>query len=337
MGYIQAFEPLAEAAPWLAAISQGSTVVSSSPTEAVLALSDGGEMTLQGEGFRYSTDGDLLGGTLHNLYLLDGDQPVLVVEDFDLSLGAMLGFLADGRPEDLAAYLFGGDDTIEGSSGDDLAAGFHGDDQIHGNDGDDTIDGGSGVDSLHGDDGDDVVFGRGGNDPIEGGAGDDLIFGNVGLDTISGGAGDDVIHGGQDYDVLHGDDGNDVLNGDYGWDDFWGDAGNDTMTGGLDGFDWFFFTSGSGQDRIDDFDVAGGDLIQIERRLNNTDIVDFASLVARVASDFHGDTIVDLGGGNYIRLLGIDAASVDERFFNFFDRGAFDPPPSDPPLLGAAA
>ena len=67
------------------------------------------------------------------------------------------------------------DETITGTSGDDIINGGFGSDFIVGLEGNDTINGGDGDDGIYGDDGDDVLQGDGGADTIRGGAGNDVV------------------------------------------------------------------------------------------------------------------------------------------------------------------
>ncbi|PSM51433.1 tandem-95 repeat protein, partial [Campylobacter blaseri] len=71
----------------------------------------------------------------------------------------------------------GGDDIIDGGTGDDI---------INSGAGNDTIDGGAGDDTIKAGDGNDTIIGGAGDDHLEGGAGNDTyIFGkNFGKDTI---------------------------------------------------------------------------------------------------------------------------------------------------------
>jgi serralysin len=96
-----------------------------------------------------------------------------------------------------------------------------------------------------------------------------LLAGLSGADTLRGGAGVDTVQGGSEADILYGDDGNDTLSGDDGADRLTGGLGADVLRGGA-GADRFIFgaaaestVNSTGRDRILDFDVAGGDLIDL--------------------------------------------------------------------------
>ncbi|MEG3839951.1 calcium-binding protein [Microcoleus sp. herbarium14] len=90
--------------------------------------------------------------------------------------------------------------------------------------GDDTIDGSTN---------NDLIFGNEGEDIIRGNFGNDSLFGGKGKDAILGGDGNDSINGGQDGDVLFGESGNDVLLGGKGNDFLVSGSGNDTLVGGF--------------------------------------------------------------------------------------------------------
>jgi len=117
-----------------------------------------------------------------------------------------------------------GDDTVTGTSGNDVVSAL---------DGNDTVDGGDGNDVLNGDGGDDVLIGGPGADRLRGGAGVDDLDGGDGADTLEGGASNDTLDGGDGADQLSGDAGDDSLTGGAGDDRLNGGAGNDTMAGGL--------------------------------------------------------------------------------------------------------
>lgn len=169
-----------------------------------------------------------------------------------------------------------GNDTINGSDGDDLLLAGSGRDSVMGNPGNDTIIGGGGDDTLQGGDGNDTVLGQGGEDRIEGndgddflnsGAGRDLVYGDDvpalvdpdstvpppipvgGNDTITGGARSDTLFGGVGSDVIYGGSGNDFVNGGDGSDRLFGQGGDDIINGG--GGDDDIIWRGRGDDVVD--------------------------------------------------------------------------------------
>jgi hypothetical protein len=111
--------------------------------------------------------------------------------------------------------------TITGNAGNNTLVGTSGNDVICGDTGADTIKG-------HG--GDDVIFGGGGADHITGGKGADVIYGGGSADSLSGGRGRDKLLGGKGDDQLSGDSGKDELKGGKGRDRCDGGTGHDTRT-----------------------------------------------------------------------------------------------------------
>ncbi len=133
----------------------------------------------------------------------------------------------------------GGNDSLEGTSFNDVLDGGEGDDTLKGEDGNDTLDGGPGADNLLGGVGNDLISGGAGNDRLRGElgtdpllTGDDTLDGGDGADDLNGESGDDVISGGPDFDSVLGAAGNDSLSGDDGTDLVSGGAGDDTVDGG---------------------------------------------------------------------------------------------------------
>ncbi|MCR1810484.1 tandem-95 repeat protein, partial [Sulfurospirillum sp. hDNRA2] len=86
-----------------------------------------------------------------------------------------------------------GNDTINGTSSNDLIRGYAGDDVINAGDGNDVIYGGAGNDVINAGDGSDVLYG---------GAGADKLYGGAGNDTLVYDAADTVIDGGTALDTL---------------------------------------------------------------------------------------------------------------------------------------
>lgn len=77
---------------------------------------------------------------------------------------------------------------------------------VVGTTGDDTLQGTEGNDRLHGGAGHDILVGQAGDDYLNGGAGNDTIYGSLGDDGMEGGAGNDTYHLSQGFGfdrVLH--------------------------------------------------------------------------------------------------------------------------------------
>lgn len=163
--------------------------------------------------------------------------------------------------------------------------------------------GGPGADRLFGTDFSDVMEGKGGNDVLFGFGGNDVMDGDAGNDVLRGGGGNDNMEGGTGADRLFGDAGNDVISG---------DNGNDFMDGGA-GNDRFVFDSGEGDDRIQGF-TAGGTLDRLDLRNAAFDFVTFNDVLAH-ATDTASGLLIDLGGGDSVRLLGVTEAQLTSGDF----------------------
>jgi len=141
---------------------------------------------------------------------------------------------------------------------------------------------------------------------LTGSAYGDLLMGDGGANTILGGGGNDQ---------LNGQAGDDVLNGGAGIDVITGGAGDDLLAGGA-GTDLFVFRPGDGADRIADFAAGAGseDKIFIDNGAARPD--SFADILA-AASQVGADTVIDLGGGDQITLLGVDVGALAADDFLF--------------------
>jgi Ca2+-binding RTX toxin-like protein len=192
----------------------------------------------------------------------------------------------------------------------------------------DTLVGNDLANTLAGAEGADTLAGSGGLDTLEGGAGADRLDGGTGIDTASYGssaagvrvslllaapqagggdaAGDvllnienlagsafgDTLTGNNSANFLSGSGGVDSLSGGGGADTLEGGAGADTLLGSS-GADLFLFRSPmDGEDRIRDFDPAGGDRIAI------------------LGANFGGLPAGTLGGGNFALNAAADANDV---------------------------
>lgn len=151
-------------------------------------------------------------------------------------------------------------------------------------------------------------IGTSGNDTIIGKSFADMLFGRGGNDILSGRGGDDTIIGGRGKDKLFGGDGNDTLIGGGGRDKLYGGTGNDLLTGGA-GADRFVFGAQSGKDVITDFSTSN-DLLLIPKGLNG---INKPGDVLKHAVQKGADVVIDLGGGNTIKLKGVDLDSLKDH------------------------
>ncbi len=188
---------------------------------------------------------------------------------------------------------------------------------IQGNDGANQLNGGLGADEIHGGLGDDVVFGNQDNDLIfgndgfdslRGSIGDDVVYGNTNADSLNGGLGNDELRGGRGLDNLRGARGDDVMIGGRGADVLVGGTGNDILTGGEAG-DFFVFDQpggdiSSGVDIITDF-TPGVDKLLISALVNGLALGSTIEVLARLTSDGGDGSVIDLGNGNSVTLLGV--------------------------------
>lgn len=224
------------------------------------------------------------------------------------------------------AYMGDGNDVAYLEAGNDLAFGEAGDDLLYGGSGNDWLDGGEGNDFLWGGEGSDQLFGREGDDTIYGVTGTNALYGSLGNDLIIGGDGTDVIFGGEDNDVILGNDGNDWISGGSGDNQISGGAGDDVIygSGSREGrSNEFFYRGDDGNDTVNSFN-AETDQFVIAANINDTgieSISDFSSRVEGYANEEDsGDfgTMVDLGGGNSIQLVGVAADDVIANLADFF-------------------
>jgi len=121
------------------------------------------------------------------------------------------------------------------------------------------------ADTLIGDNGDNELLGLDGNDLLIGGGGSDWMRGAEGNDRIDGGSGDDNLGGGS-------------------------------------GADTFILAPGAGQDQIQDFNVADGDLIDLQA-YGFTSTEDFAGMTYDSGGAY---TYIDFNGVDGVTIYGID-------------------------------
>jgi Ca2+-binding RTX toxin-like protein len=161
--------------------------------------------------------------------------------------------------------------------------------------------------------GDLTAFGGDGNDRIYGGTGSDRLFGEAGDDEIYGGLGPAHLSGGQGKDLLVAGSGQQVLDGGSGSDTLRDGAGETIMTGGT-GADTFVFGQGSGgADKVLDLNIAR-DHIRIE---GIAGLADAGAVVDRMM-DLGGSTLIDLGQGHTVLLMGVDTEHLTARAESVF-------------------
>lgn len=220
--------------------------------------------------------------------------------------------------------LFGGQDsdTLFGGKNDDVLYGNFAGDTLSGQVGNDTLFGGQGDDLVRGGGGDDRLVGNRQNDSLSGGSGDDSLSGGADADFLDGGIGDDRLYGGEGDDTLYGG----AAGGTVGIDVLQGGAGNDMMVGGA-GVDWIYTGSGrdavyieasNGFDVIADLDVTAGDIVHIATNINGSGLVSFAGLRGAASDNADGDVEIDLGGNNYVRIMGMTSTQLTSDMFQFF-------------------
>lgn len=238
--------------------------------------------------FQYSGS-TLVGGTVNVYEEVISGQRIVAVTGVSLSAVTVANYVANGDTLGLLNLVFGGSDSLAGSSEGDFLVGLNGNDIIEGRGGNDDINGNMGNDAVVGGPGNDWVRGGQGDDTVIGSEGDDPhVNGNIGSDLVLGGVGNDTLYGGQGYDTLDGGDGNDLLSGDLGPDVLYGRAGADR----------FYIHANTQTDTVGDFNGAEGDRIAIPAGQSYS------------LSTFGGFVVI-AAAGSEISLYGITPAQFD--------------------------
>ena len=204
------------------------------------------------------------------------------------------GYIEGGKDR---LFGYGGNDTISGNEGRDQLFGGDGDDSLNGGLDGDIIDGGIGNDNMTGDTGNDIMTGGDGNDTMIAGSGSDTVDGGIGDDAADAGAGADVMIGGTGKDGLFGGTGNDSISGDAGNDTLQGGDNNDTMLGGA-GFD--LLLGGNDNDFLDG--GASNDIL-----FGNAGVDTFNFAIGG-GTDTIRDMVAGVGLNDVIRLEGFGTA-----------------------------
>lgn len=166
-------------------------------------------------------------------------------------------------------------------------------------------------DFIVGGEGSDNIFGMGGNDRLWGEGGKDRLFGGDGNDTLDGGA---------DNDMLYGDAGNDVL---------CGGSGSDYLNGGS-GADRYVVLRQTGTMTV----IEGFETANAAEKIDLTAFSGVYSLADVTVTASPTGTVIGLGGGQQLILLGIAPAALTAGNFLF---QAAPPPINHAPVAVADA
>lgn len=238
-----------------------------------------------------------------------GDAEGDTLVSIEQVLGSAFGDAITGDANANTLTGLAGNDTLDGGEGNDVLLGGVGADFLKGGVGADVLDGGIGLDtvtyagSVAGVIVDLTIGSATGGDAT----GDTLISieridGSNFADTLLAGAGANVLKGLAGNDILISGDGDDLLFGGLGNDEINGGMGVDRLFGGA-GADTFVFTTGDGDDFIQDF-------------LASVDNIKISGAASAIVTNNGTDTLVEYGISDSITLTGV-ALVQDDITFSF--------------------
>jgi Ca2+-binding RTX toxin-like protein len=159
-------------------------------------------------------------------------------------------------------------------------------------------------------------YARGGNDTLIGGDGvNNSLIGDCRILNDHTRGGNDVLIAGNGpgTNTMYGDasvemrdcavGGNDTLISGTAVDNMWGDGAAVIGTNVTTGADTFVFAPGNNADTINDFRKADHDKIDVSA-------YGFDNITDLVITDLGSDTLIDFGGGNSVKLVGIADPSI---------------------------
>jgi Ca2+-binding RTX toxin-like protein len=256
-----------------------------------------------------------------NQVTIDGDGGNDIFDNIERVVGSANNDFLGGRNVDDVLIGGAGDDVMYGFNGADEMTGGSGSDAMSGGDGDDVLTGGLGVDYIEGAAGIDTASYAGAGSGItvslwnmlvtNDGDGSNDFLGNI--ERIVGSNFNDMLQGSNNADFLVGGGADDVLYGFGGVDALEGGSGIDHLFGGADA-DSFHFGNGSGTDYIYDFNALDGDKIHLASGINGSAITDGATALA-ATSYASGNAWIQLGGGNWILVMGVAPGSLSANEF----------------------
>lgn len=235
-------------------VRAGDDVVRSA-TQQAFPGQGGTQVRYNGVALTYDAAGHITGGIVLSIQVVTIDQfnNVSIVEQTTGFAIAGINFQNALNLSPLAAIqlVMAGNDTVNGSAGDDHLAGWGGNDTLNGNGGNDHILGGDGNDTLNGGNGDDTMIGGRGDDSYNGGAGVDEVdwsdsytdpLATAGILVVAGGnaavdwqgnvetmVSVESFVGTQFVDTMLGDNDSETYRGLGGLDVFSGGGGSDTV------------------------------------------------------------------------------------------------------------
>ncbi len=248
----------------------------------------GGVDTLDASGYSQSQILDLRPGHFSSVGGFVDNIGVFTSSRIEVAVGG-------GGSDRLIAGDQGG--QLYGRAGSDTLSATSGVTYLRGEEGSDSLSGGGDFDDINGNQGADTAHGNGGGDWVVGGKDNDLLYGDADGDIVYGNLGDDTAHGGDGDDWVRGGQGDDVVEGGVGADWIAGDRGSDTLSGG-GGADTFHVFSGSGLDRVLDFNRGEGDRVQV------------AAGTGYGVSQSGADVVILMNTGDQMVLVGVNLSSL---------------------------
>lgn len=265
------------------------TEITSVTASEVVATRGPSVFTISGTGFVQNPQGEFVAGTVTGIAERNRGVLLYTLTELDVPAADLQRFIDRNRVGDFLDAVYGGDDVLNGGTGNDRLLGFAGEDELNGNagndtleggEGDDRLDGGTGVDRMRGGAGDDtyvvddardrVIEARGGGADLVEASTSYTIPKNVEILVLTGAAALDAT-GSNDGDRLVGNAGANTLDGRGGNDLLVGGAGADTLVGGR-GADLFVIDSlAGGVDTIRDFRTRQGDVLDLSELITDYD------------------------------------------------------------------